>query len=224
MSGPYPKYLDPRARSDGPSDRGLGGDLARVPRPVPGRAARGSDNRPRARLPSISSCPPSCGLRVPLRWVRGPRLVLLALRGGPRHSEPATTTEPTRHLGAVCVDAQPNCGVSLPRGTGGSLGHRLTGSGLDRVPPRHSREPDRSIRGTLPRTAVRRGVPGLPRIPPSVDPAAAAASEMNGHVHARVRSRRQRPNRSGEHTPELQSQANLVIRLLLGKKKKPTTE
>src|SRR2546430_12781110 len=54
----------------------------------------------------------------------------------------------------------------------------------------------------------RRGVPG----------------ERAGVLHHwRVGRRGGRQNRSGEHTPELQSQSNLVCRLLLGKKKSKST-
>src|SRR3989442_7433443 len=193
VSSPNPKYENARARTDGPSDRGLGGDLDRVSRALPRRASRGSDDRPRTRPPNISGCPAFCGLCVSPRWIRWPRLVLLALRASPRHPEPETAAEPTRHRGALRVDPKPDRGGSLPRGAGSRLGRRLARRGLDRVPPRDSREPPYTIRRTLPREAVRGGVPGLPRIRPSVDPAAAAASEVNGHVHARVRSHWRRP-------------------------------
>src|SRR5256885_6442048 len=49
----------------------------------------------------------------------------------------------------------------------------------------------------------------------------------HGRVHAPVRPRRGAPDsreRSEEHTSELQSPCNLVCRLLLEKKKKPTSK
>src|SRR2546425_2027529 len=171
----------------------MGGDLARVPRAVLGRAARRADTGPGTRPPNVSGCAPFRRFRASLCRLGGPRLVLLALRASPRHPEPEAAAEPTRHLGALRVDAKPDRGFPLPRGAGSRLGRRLARRGLDRVPPRDSREPPDTIRRTLPREAVRGGVPGLPRIRPSVDPAAAAASEVNGHVHTPVPSPLRRP-------------------------------
>src|SRR3989442_7151401 len=182
VSSPNPKYEKPREWTDGPSDSGLGGDLDRVSRALPRRASRGSDDRPRTRPRNISGWSAFCGLCVSPRWIRRPCLVLLALRGSPRHPEPETAAEPTRHRGAVRVDPKPDRGVTLPRGAGGRLGRRLARRGLNRVPPRDSREPPDPIRRTLPREAVRGGVPGLPPIPPSVDPAAPPPSKVKGHT------------------------------------------
>src|SRR5688572_32723973 len=58
-------------------------------------------------------------------------------------------------------------------------------------------------------------------------PAGADRSDVERGTHARLlehqrrRSRRRAEDRSEEHTSELQSQSNLVCRLLLEKKKKP---
>src|SRR2546427_5658782 len=52
------------------------------------------------------------------------------------------------------------------------------------------------------------------------DPQEGTHAQRGDHRRKRDRDRRQRENRSEEHTSELQSQSNLVCRLLLEKKKK----
>src|SRR5439155_1423807 len=211
-SGPSPKYENPRPPFDGPSDRGLGRDFDRVPGALPGRPSPGPDDRPRTEPPNASGPPPPRRIRLRPRRIGGTRLVLRALRGSPRHPEPALAPEPTRHLRALCVDPQPDRGISLPRGARGRSGRRLTGSRLPCFPPRDSREPPHPTRGTHPRIAVRGGISGLPGIGPPLDSAAAAATELNGHVHARVRSRRRRAellevDDVDRHTGELMQQS-----------------
>src|SRR2546430_4648755 len=92
------------------------------------------------------------------------------------------------------------------------------------------RRPPRST--LFPYTTLFRSDPFEPRpAPPSLrfaagaPPAAVrrARSPERGAVHVLSRLPPARATRSGEHTSELQSQSNLVCRLLLEKKKKQHT-
>src|SRR2546430_14342325 len=68
--------------------------------------------------------------------------------------------------------------------------------------------------------------PATPEISPLPLPAALPipARRDRGRLHPRQHRRHLRQARSEEHTSELQSQSNLVCRLLLEKKKKKTRE
>ena len=137
-SGPNPKYEDPPPRTDGPSDRGLGGDLERVPCALSGRAVGGPDGRPRTRPPNTSGSPPSCRPRLPLRGIGRPRVVLLPLCQSAWYPEPEAAAESTRHRGAVRMDPKSDRGVSFPRGARSRLGRGLAGSRPACVPARDS--------------------------------------------------------------------------------------
>src|SRR2546430_10832295 len=58
---------------------------------------------------------------------------------------------------------------------------------------------------------------------PANEPEKTACLRCPAHLSRRRSGSFQGPNRSEEHTSELQSQSNLVCRLLLEKKKKPNT-
>src|SRR5205085_6895557 len=92
---------------------------------------------------------------------------------------------------------------------------------LLRRPPRSTLFPYTTLFRSQPRAAARRP-------PGNLRSTAARSSEARGRSAAarktrrswRSRSRAASPRRSEEHTSELQSQSNLVCRLLLEKKKK----
>src|SRR2546427_8535193 len=78
------------------------------------------------------------------------------------------------------------------------------------------RRPPRST--LFPYTTLFRSAGTGPRVPP--DAPRGRRRSRAGRRQDRPSARRARPGRSEEHTSELQSQSNLVCRLLLEKKKK----
>src|SRR5205085_11542220 len=94
---------------------------------------------------------------------------------------------------------------------------------LHSFPTRRSSDLEDSERGPIHHRREDRGPPAVG--PPAVGPPAVAAAGVAVHRHLRaVRVSPGHPNstkvRSEEHTSELQSQSNLVCRLLLEKKQK----
>src|SRR2546430_4855678 len=86
-----------------------------------------------------------------------------------------------------------------------------------RRPPRSTLFPYTTLFRSA-RRGRRRGVRRTPRPPPR--PSEARGSRLRVHLGPRPPGHRSLSLRSEEHTSELQSQSNLVCRLLLEKKKK----